>query len=121
METLKHKGGIPERQAVAQTEALQESLHQALQGLATKADIRDLKAATKSDIRDLKSDIRDFKTATKSDIRDFRTATKSDIRVLEARMDAHQEQMSGLRHMMVLGISINSGMILMLGLFMKFF
>ena len=88
METLKHKGGIPERQAVAQTEALQESLHQSLQGLATKSDIRDLKA---------------------------------DIRVLEARMDALQEQMSGLRHMIVLGMSINGGMILMLGLFIKFF
>ena len=46
--------GVPDPQAKAQAEALAEALRQSGQGLATRADIAELKATTKTHIAELK-------------------------------------------------------------------
>ena len=54
-------------------------------------------------------------------------ATKTDIEVLKAQLaavmqtlEAHQEQMRGLRQTMMIGFSMNGGLILLVGLLLKF-
>ena len=94
---LKRDGGISERQADAHAEGLQVAL-----GGVAKA----------SDILALKSDI----LVLKSDILALRSELKSDIKAIMRILDAHQEQMRGLRQTMMIGFSMNGGLVLLLGL-----
>lgn len=49
--------GVPDAQAKAQAEALADALRQGGMGLATKADIAELKTELKADIAKLQTDI----------------------------------------------------------------
>lgn len=63
-------GGVPEEQAVAETDAL----NMAVQGLDTK--IEQVKDELKADIKDVKAEIKALRTELKSDIKEV----KSDIK-----------------------------------------
>ena len=92
--TLTRGGSFSEEQANANADGLQE----ALSGVATKADIRDVRG----EIRDMRGEIRELR----GEIR----VLESHIKLLEKRMDvqfqAMQEQMRGLRQLMVVGFSV---------------
>ena len=87
---LKRDGGISEQQADAHAEGLQV----ALGGLAKASDILALRAEIKA----------------------LRTEFKADNKAIMRILDAHQEQMRSLRQTIMIGFSMNGGIVLLLGL-----
>ena len=105
---LKRDGGIGEQQADAHAEGLQA----ALGGLAKASDI----LALKSDILALRADNKVLRAELKADIKLLRAELKADNKAIMRILDAHQEQMRGLRQTMMIGFSMNGGIVLLLGL-----
>jgi hypothetical protein len=62
-------GGVPEEQAVAETDAL----NVAVQGLDNKID--QVKDELKADIKDVKAEIKALRTELKADIKDVKSST----------------------------------------------
>jgi len=77
--------GVDRKQAAAIAQAVRDS-HETAE-LATKSDIRELRAATTSDIRELQaattSDIRELQATTTSDLLAFKAEMKVEMRELE--------------------------------------
>ena len=102
---LKRDGGFSEKQADAHADGLQA----ALGGVAKGFDI----LALKSDIKVLKSEYQGFEIASvKSDIK----VVRGQLAAVVQTLDAHQEQMRGLRQTMMIGFSMNGGLVLLVGL-----
>ena len=74
--------GMPEAQAEALVEVVSKTADMPdISGLATKADLDQLRLATKADLDQLR-------LAAKADLDQLRVATKADITVLDARITA---------------------------------
>lgn len=109
------QSGMPEAQAEALVEVVSKTADMPdISGLATKADLDQLRLATKADLEQFrtairadmdqlrtatkadmeqmrmatKADMDQLRMATKADMDQFRTATKADIAVLDARITA---------------------------------
>ncbi len=82
------EAGMDTPQAEAVTETVRTAV---VQGVATKADIADLRTEVKTDIADLrtevKADIADLRTEVKADIADLRTEVKADIADLRTDLE----------------------------------
>ena len=85
--------GIAHKQA----EAIVETFADAIEQLATKADIENLRTATKADVENLrtatKADLENLATATKADIENLATAMKADVENLATAMKADVENL----------------------------
>ena len=73
--------GVSDEQAAAAALAIPPSSE-----LATKSDIRELRAEFKGDITELRSELKGDIAALHSEIRELRSDTKSDMKDLELRM-----------------------------------
>ena len=128
VQTLTREGSFNEKQANANADGLQE----ALRGVATKAETQAVKMELKADIREVKADIRRLeekmdiqfqalKAELKAEIGALRKETMAEIgalrkettaenQALRTEFQAMQEQMKGLRQLMVIGFSIMATM-----------
>ena len=83
------KAGMGTSQAEAVTETIRVAV---FQGVASKEDIGELRAATQDDIAELRAatqaDIAELRAATQADIAELRAATQADIAELRAATQA---------------------------------
>ena len=74
--------GFSHKQATGAAEAFSEVVNE---GVATKADIRELKTDIKESRTEFKTDIKQLRTEFKADIKELRTELKADMREAEIR------------------------------------
>ena len=79
------KAGMGTSQAEAVTETIRVAV---FQGVASKEDIGELRAATQADIAELRVEVGELRAATQADIAELRSETKADIGALRAEMKA---------------------------------
>ncbi len=100
------EGGWDEGQA----RALCDVLREIMRGVATKVEI----AAVKTEIQELKistkADIRRLEEKMDVQFQALRTETKAENQALRTEFQAMQEQMKGLRQLMVIGFSVMATM-----------
>ena len=98
--TLTHEGSFTEKQANANADGLQE----ALRGVSTKADIKEVKAEThavkaelKADIRGVRAEIREVKAELKADIRGVKAEVRAEIKEVKAEIKEVRAEIGALR------------------------
>nr|VFK57801.1 MAG: Protein of unknown function (DUF1640) [Candidatus Kentron sp. UNK]VFK69178.1 MAG: Protein of unknown function (DUF1640) [Candidatus Kentron sp. UNK] len=93
---------VPEQQAQAQAEALDEALSTTAQNLATKTDIREVRSDMREVESNLKSEIQDLR----SEVRELEGNLKSEIRGIDAKLDGKvavlDDKLDSVRWMLLL-------------------
>ena len=98
------EAGLPRAQAVAISEAQQQSLAEALDStLATKTDVRALRDDLKADVQTVRDELRETKAELKADVqavrdelRETKAELKADISRVENRIDLLHKDMQSM-------------------------
>ncbi|MDE2689115.1 MAG: hypothetical protein OXI49_01255 [Acidobacteriota bacterium] len=112
------KAGMGTSQAEAVTETIRVAV---FQGVASKEDIGELRAATQADIAELRVEVGELRAATQADIAELRSEMKaetSDLRTgLEAVRAEVEKARADLTWRMVMALSVLLGILTALDLF----